>query len=187
MVVAHEKGVADRLTLVRAPVAMTEPNLDLMRVNPISKIPTLELDDGLAIQDSLVICAYLDALDGTPTMVPVAGRARWEALSRHALLNGLLDILILLRNERERPDGARSERHIAAFELKKKSALDTIATWSPEPCGDRIDLVQISLGCLLGYLDFRYAATQWRETYPQLAEWQQGFANRPAARATEPS
>lgn len=187
MVAAHEKGLTDRLELVRNPVAMTAPNAELMRVNPLSKLPTLELPDGIVLQDSGVICAYLDALEGPATLFPVAGQARWQVQARHALVNGLLDVLILLRNERERPDGARSQPHIDAFQVKKAAALETIEQWQLEPCGQTIDMVHITVGCMLGYLDFRYAADDWRTTCPALARWYEGFAARPSAIATQPA
>lgn len=187
MVAAHEKGLVDRIELVRNPVAMTKPNAELMRVNPLSKLPTLEVPDGIVLQDSGVICAYLDALEGPATLFPAGGQAFWQGLARHALLNGLLEVLVLLRNERERPDGARSQPHIDAFEVKKAATLREIASWPPEPCGQEIDIVQITTGCLLGYLDFRYADEDWRAAYPTLAEWYETFAARPSAIATVPS
>jgi len=187
MVAAHEKGLTNRLALVRNPVAMTAPNAELMRANPLSKLPTLELSDGIVLQDSGVICAYLDALEGPPILFPVAGQACWQVHARHSLVNGLLDVLILLRNERERPDGARSQPHIDAFEVKKAAALREIASWALEPCGQTIDIVQVTTGCLLGYLDFRFADEDWRGAYPTLAQWYETFASRPSAIATMPS
>jgi glutathione S-transferase len=64
MIVARERGLAGRITCVRTVAAMTKPHAELMQDNPLSKIPTLVLDDGSAIYDSPVICEYLDALDG---------------------------------------------------------------------------------------------------------------------------
>ena len=37
-------------------------------LNPLRQIPTLVLDDGQAIHDSRVICAYLDSVSGRPTL-----------------------------------------------------------------------------------------------------------------------
>jgi len=48
MVFAHEVGLAGRIETVRTLVAMTQANRDLMRVNPLGKIPTLITDDGRA-------------------------------------------------------------------------------------------------------------------------------------------
>ncbi|WP_204313808.1 glutathione S-transferase N-terminal domain-containing protein, partial [Raoultella planticola] len=60
MVAANELGLQDRFERVRTVVAMTTPNLALLPDNPLSKIPTLVLDDGQRLYDSLTICEYLD-------------------------------------------------------------------------------------------------------------------------------
>ena len=52
MIVAHEKGVVEKLELVPAPVNPLQP-LDLaIAVNPLGKIPALTLDDGTVIYGS---------------------------------------------------------------------------------------------------------------------------------------
>jgi len=58
MIVAHERGLADRITRLRTVAAMTKPHAQLMIDNPLSKIPTLVLDDDTAIYDSRVICEF---------------------------------------------------------------------------------------------------------------------------------
>jgi len=85
MIVAHERGLAGRLQCVRTVAEMTKPHAELMKDNPLSKIPTLVLDDGTALYDSPVICEYLDALDGSPKLFPRRGQARFIALRRQAL------------------------------------------------------------------------------------------------------
>lgn len=44
---------------------------DFLRLNPLGKLPVLELDDGSAIAESLAICRYLEALHPNP---PLMGR-----------------------------------------------------------------------------------------------------------------
>jgi glutathione S-transferase len=46
---------------------------------------------------------------------------------------------------------------------------------------------QISVGCALAYLDFRHDARNWRAGRAVLAEWFQGFAERPSMKATAPA
>ncbi len=47
-------------------------------------------------------------------------------------------------------------------------------------------LGQIAAGCALGYLDFRFAADNWRAGRPGLAAWAEGFAKRPSMMASAP-
>ena len=102
MIVVHERGLIGRLNCVRTVAAMTTPHAELMRDNPLSKIPTLVLDDGNALYDSPVICEYLDAFDGEPQLFPRDREPRMIALRRQALGDGFLDLLVLARNERLR-------------------------------------------------------------------------------------
>ena len=80
MIFAHEVGLAGRIELIRTPVAMTQANRDLLRINPIGKIPALITDDGMVLYDSTVICEYLDSLHSGPKYFPQAPDERWRAL-----------------------------------------------------------------------------------------------------------
>ena len=126
MIVAHEMGLVDRLTLVRTVAASDQPHPELMRDNPLSKIPTLVLDDGTVLYDSPVICEYLDRLHAGPKLFPPGGAERMTALRRQALGDGLLDFLLLWRDERARPQP--SDVHLASFAAKRKAALAAIDT-----------------------------------------------------------
>ena len=74
MIVAHDIGVAGRIECVRTVAAMMKPHPDLMIDNPLSKIPTLVLDDGTVLYDSAVICEYLDHLHDGPKLFPAPFR-----------------------------------------------------------------------------------------------------------------
>ena len=49
-----------------------------------------------------------------------------------------------------------------------------------------LNLGQIAVGCALGYLDFRFAAEDWREGRPALDAWYKSFAQRGSMQATVP-
>jgi glutathione S-transferase len=188
MVCAHELGLVDRLELVRSVAAMQKPNARLMQDNPLSKIPTLVLDDGFTLLDSAVICEYLDDLGGGTLFPPVTADAgpalRWQALRWQALGDGLLDALILWRNERER--AAPLQALLDAFDLKTRATLkvldDEVQALEETP----LSIGHITIACALGYLDYRFDAWGWRAAAPRLAEWEARIRSRPSFRNTEP-
>jgi glutathione S-transferase len=184
MIAAHETGLADRLTLVRTVVAMTAPNALLLADNPLSKIPTLVLEDGSPLYDSLVICEYLDALHDGRKLFPADAKARWTALRRHALANGLLDLLILWRNEHERE--VPSQAHLAAFALKCKAALAALESEARALAAAPFGSGHIAIGCALSYADFRFPDLDWRARHAEIAAWHASFSQRGSARATAP-
>lgn len=184
MIAAHELGLVGQIDCMRSVAAMSAPNPAIMVDNPLSKIPTLVLDDGTVLIDSDVIVEYLDSLGGA-TLLPQAGHARWDALSRQALASGLTDVLILWRNEREKPTVQQSEAWLAAFATKTQATLDRFERDARAVAAKPLDVGHIALGCALSYLDFRFGDLHWREGRPALACWHESFVARPSARATE--
>lgn len=184
MIVAHERGLADRITCVRTVAASTKPHAELMKDNPLSKIPTLVLDDGVALYDSPVICEYLDALDGLPQLFPAEPKALLTALRRQALGDGFLDLLVLLRDERLRAQP--SELHLASAATRKAAILDYLEQDAATLALPPFSIGHIAIGCALSYLDFRYADEDWRSNRPLIASWHKGFALRPSVQATVP-
>ena len=184
MVCAHELGIVERIELVRSVAAMTKPNEKLMRDNPLSKIPTLVLDDGRVLFDSLVICEFLSDMAGG-TLFPAAPEAKWQALRWHAFGDGLLDVLILWRNERER--AAPSPELIDAFDRKTRASLALLDAEAGRLEAASFSIGHVTLACALGYLDYRFAALGWRALAPRLAAWHQPLVARPSIRATVPT
>lgn len=183
MVCAHELGVVDRIELIRSVAAMAKPNARIMQDNPLSKIPTLVVDD-FALFDSLVICEYLDTLaDGS--LFPSDGWDKWQALRWHAFGNGLLDLLILWRNERERQ--VPLSPLIDAFDVKTQASLKQLDDEAQALTEMPFSIGQVTIGCALGYLDYRFAALDWRAIAPGLGEWFRVVSERPSFRATEPA
>jgi glutathione S-transferase len=184
MIVAHEAKLVGRLTLVRTVAATTQPHPDLMRDNPLSKIPTLVLDDGTVLYDSPVICEYLDELNSGPKLFPRDPVARMTALRRQALGDGFLDFLLLWRDERGRAQ--KSEVHLASFAARRKATLAAMESEIDALAATPFDIGHIAFGCALGYIDFRFAAEDWRTGHSRLARWHADFCARPSVRATEP-
>jgi len=183
MICVHELGLLDRLELVRSVAAMLKPNPAIMADNPLSKIPTLVREDGLVLFDSLVICEYLNALaDGS--LFPAAGDAKWHALRWHAFGNGLLDALILWRNERERD--VPLQALMDAFALKTQASLIQLEREAPALAAAPFSIGGVTVACALGYLDYRFDALDWRKQAPRLAEWHAQLNERASLRDTEP-
>jgi glutathione S-transferase len=183
MVAAHELGLVDRLSLVRTVVAMKATNKDLLPDNPLSKLPTLVLDDGTPLYDSVVICEYFDTLHNGTKLFPVDPKAKWTALRRHALGDGLLELLILWRNEREREHPAPA--FLTSFQEKYDATLDALEKDAAGLAATPFGIGHIAIGCALSYSDFRFPDLDWRGHHPQIAAWHKTFSERPSARATE--
>jgi glutathione S-transferase len=165
---------------------MMKPHPELMIDNPLSKIPTLVLDDGAALYDSAVICEYFDGLHGGTKLFPGSPRERMTALRRQALGDGWLDALVLWRGELMRPTAQQSQPYLASFAVRNDATLAALEREAPALESSAFSIGHIALGCALGYLDFRFADRRWRSDHPKLASWHANVAARPSFRATEP-
>jgi glutathione S-transferase len=187
MIVAHEVGIADRIDTVRTVVAASEPNIELMKENPQSRLPTLRLTDGSAIYDSRVICEYLDTLHNSEKLFPANDPERLTALRRHALGDGMLDTMLAWRGEVVRAPAQQSIKHMQAWKLKTKISVDTLEEKEVDALsGSRFSIGHIAIGVALGYIDFRFPDLEWRKGHPRLTKWHETFAARPSVKANEP-
>ncbi len=186
MVLLHEARALDRVTLVPASGTPLDPGTLPVDRNPLGKIPALERPDGPTLYDSRVITRYLDDRLGAG-LYPPAPRL-WDTLVLEATADGMADAAVLMRYEEHvRPAASRSPDWSEAQWHKIDRALSAVeGRWISHLHGP-LDMGQIALGCLLGYLDFRQPARDWRAARPALAAWWQAAADRPAFRATAPA
>lgn len=178
MVCAHELGLTDNIELI-------DEYADLSATNPLSKVPALVTDEGVAIYDSLVICIYLDGLAPTPVLIPTDPKSRVKVLISHALSNGVMDAAVATVGENRRPADRQWDDFKASQRGKIERALDALEKDCPT-AADTLDLSTISLGSMLGYLDLRMPELGWRERCSSLAGWYAGFSQRASMQATDP-
>jgi glutathione S-transferase len=59
-----EKALEDRVEIMEAKTRI--PRSPYYQINPSGRVPYLVDDAGIGMEDSQLICAYLDSLDGKP-------------------------------------------------------------------------------------------------------------------------
>ena len=185
-VCALELDLAGRIELAVVTVQPSKPNLELARENPLIKIPALNTSDGTVLYDSRVICEYLDALAGGHELFPAPSAARWDALRRQALGDGIMDAGILRRYElAQRPEALHWADWLAGQQAKVDHGLDA-AEREARGWGETFDIGHVTLACALGWIDFRFPDSGWRATRAQLAAWFKRASERPSLAQTMP-
>lgn len=183
-VVLHETGQTGDVELVQAQASPVQTGADLASVNPAGKIPALIRDEGPALYDSRVICRFLDARAGSG-LYPES--RLWDVLTLEATGDAMMDAGVLMIYERRaRPEAERSESWVEGQWARIDRCLDALnQRWMSHLAGP-LDMGHISVGCALGYLDFRHDARNWRQGRDALAGWFEGFAARDSMTATAP-
>jgi glutathione S-transferase len=180
-IAAHYLGLQDRINIVAADTS--DPNDSLRGQNPLGKIPALILADGGTLYDSRVIVEYLDHLAGGGRLIP-AGLLRFDVLRLQALADGAMDAALLQVYEvRMRPEEIRSASW-TAYQAEKVTRVLAALEAGLGLFNPVLDVGQIGVACLLGYLDLRFAGA-WRATHPKLVAWLAAFSGAvPAFEAT---
>jgi glutathione S-transferase len=147
---------------------------EIMKSNPLGKVPCLVMEGGEAVFDSRVIVEYLDTLSPVGKLIPPPGRERTEVRTWEALADGMLDAAILARLEQTWPGRTEAQRSAAWVERQMGKLEASLKSMSqglgdkPWCAGTYFTLADVAVGCALGYLDFRFPQIGWRTTYPNL-------------------
>jgi len=185
MFIAHHLGLADRIEKLPSAAHPVNRDKSILPSNPLGQVPTLVTDDRMVLFDSRVICEYLDQL-GKGSFFPASGAARWKALTEQSLADGVLDAALLSRYEGAvRPESFRWADWTAGQMDKIAVGLSHFER-SIDAKAQRIDIGTVTLGCALGYLDFRFPDIGWRGKNPNLAGWFETFSALPGMQATKP-
>src|SRR5258708_4454401 len=160
-IAAIELNLIDKIELTAATVAPGTANEEYQRITPLKKLPVLILNNGDVILDSYVIVEYLNELAGG-ALIPDYGPTRWKVKTDHAVLQGMLDAMLLCRYEKMvRPQGmqwqAWSDDHWnrAWTGMARFEARDDVLNGPPT-------IAPIALLFLLRYAAFRFAAFRRR-------------------------
>jgi glutathione S-transferase-like protein len=97
--------------------------------------------------------------------------------------DGILDALILCRYETVWPEDRRWSGWTDG--QMRRAHLGLAAVEGEDLSGPRT-IGYITIGCMLGYLDFRFPNDGWRQRHPKLAGWYKEFAELAAMKATQP-
>jgi glutathione S-transferase len=165
---------------------------DILKSNPLGKVPCLVMEGGEAVFDSRVIVEYLDTLSPVGKLIPPTGRERIEVRTWEALADGLLDASILARLEATwggRTAEQRSQTWIDRQMSRVTASLKSMSQGlgdKPWCHGNAFTLADVSVGCALGYLDFRFAHIAWRSDYPNLHKLYDKLAARQSFIDTAP-
>ena len=160
--------------------------------NPLGKVPCLIMDGSEAMFDSRVIVEYLDTLSPVGKLIPQQSRERAEVKTWEALADGVMDAGLLLRMEATWVHRADSERSQAWMDRQRGKINNGIAAMAkglgdkPFCSGIHLSLSDIAVGCVLGWLDYRFPEIDWRADHANLVKLYDKLMLRPSFADTKP-
>lgn len=156
-------------------------------MNPLGKVPVLEIAPGSYLFESALVVHYLDHVDGK-SIEPKDAAGYWQSQWWQALGNGIIDAVVARLLETRRPEQKQMPEKMAREEARIRRALDVGEKAFRDGrflVGDRFTLADLVLGVALQYTDFRYPH-DWRSRAPRLARWHAGIVRRRSFEETLP-
>jgi glutathione S-transferase len=183
-VVIIEKGLSEKVEVISAKTRTTDS--PYYQINPSGRVPHLVCDDGVGLEDSGLICSYLDHLDGHPSFALPTGEAGFEARRLEALVRSTLDGLAVLGREKWRPVNEQSPKIVLHETDRARRLLNLWEQQINHPLfQEPLNMVQIVFGCTLGFADL-IPDFVWRSTHPNLNSWFEAISARPSFLETRP-
>jgi len=183
-----EKGI-NNVPFVQVNLATadnTKP--EFLKMNPMGRVPVLELDDGTYIAESVAICRYFEEIKPEPRLMGVDAKdkAVVEMWNRRMEFEILSNTAGAFRNTSDFFKGRIPQvkeygeicRNAA---VKRLEWLDTVLADREFIAGPRYTIADIT--ALIG-IDFgRTTGIKIQENQKNLARWHQAVSSRPSAKA----
>lgn len=181
-IVAREKGLAGRIEEIVVDPYANAP--ELLGSNPVVQVPTLIAEDGLPLNDSPVICDYLDRIGSGDRLLP-QDNANWLRVKRlETLGNQALEMGVKLVLEKRRPEHERSGMWIERWTLNMGRALDALE--AEHLSSDTVDMGSITAAIATTWIGFRHPDYDWKTGHPQLVAFSEAMEMRDSFKATFP-
>lgn len=180
-IVAREKGITVEEIFVD-PYANAP---ELVASNPVVQVPTLIADDGLPINDSPIICEYLDMVGSGPRLLPESGPDRLRVRRVEVLADGLLEMGVKLVLEKRRPETERSPSWMTRWSENMHRCLDALE--AAKPSADDFHIGTLTTGVALTWIGFRHPDFDWSTGRPGLVALREALEARPSFAETRPA
>jgi glutathione S-transferase len=153
----------------------------LLEANPLGKVPTLILDNGTTVFDSVVICQYLDGLNDKSIMIPREAGERLEVLKWEAFSDDLVTTAINLYMEKMRHPQDFHKDFCTTLESNIRGAYKYIEKDLPKL--QKFNLGAVAVASAIGYVHFRLPHLKVEGA---LAKWFDDISKRPSMAQTIP-
>ena len=169
---------------------------DYLKINPRGVVPTLLLDDGSIIDESIAICRYFEMLNPEPNLMGRGAKemATIESWQRHIEFDGMFQIASIFRNSapnfanRAHPGSAPDLPQIPELAERGRALLpgffemlESRFASSEFVAGERYTVADISA---LVTVDFaRWVKVRVPEHHTHTRRWYEVVSARPSARA----
>jgi glutathione S-transferase len=178
-----EKALEDRVEIVAAKTRVA--NSPYYQINPSGRVPYLIDDSGFGMEDSQLICAYLDNLNCKPRFHDVARQTDWAYQQIEFSARSMCDGVSVWLREMARPASDRSPA-VLAHELARAQRMADVFE-------DRVADPLMQGGLTMAHLILAVTLDAAKRGFgdltagrPRLAAWMRSLSELPSMQRTAP-
>jgi len=179
-----EKALEDRVAVIVAKTRVA--NSPYYQINPSGRVPYLIDDAGVGMEDSQLICAYLDGLDGKPRFHDAARQTDWVYQRIEFAARNMCEGICVWVREMSRPESERSPTVLGHEVARAQRTADAFETRIADPLlqgpptmAHLLLAVALDVAAKRGFGDL----TTGR---PQLGAWMRSMSALPSMQRTAP-
>ncbi|QIT54641.1 glutathione S-transferase [Aquisalimonas sp. 2447] len=155
---------------------------ELVRANPLVRVPTLVTDDGTPLTECLLLIRFLEREWPSHSLLPKTGYSR--NMSEAGLAMGLIDTAVHKLLGRKIAGDAFDES--ALGQRRNRAVVSALDAMDKAPPGPFPELGAIATLVALDYLAFRFPEFDWPKGRPALTAWHADHAGRSSVTETAP-
>ena len=183
-ILAIEKALEDRVEIIAAKTRAADSSY--YRINPSGRVPYLIDDSGVGMEDSQLICAYLDHLDGKPRFHDPKRRTDWAYQQLEFSARNMCEGICVWIREMARPASERSPTALAHEVTRAQRMADVFEGGMADPLMQGApNMAQLILAVALDVARKR-GLGDLTTGRPQLATWMRSMSELPSMQRTAP-
>jgi glutathione S-transferase len=179
-----EKALEDRVEIIKAKTRTV--GSEYYQINPSGRVPYLVDDAGIGMEDSQLICAYLDSLDGKPRFHDLRRASDWAYLRLEFAARSMCEGICVWVREMSRPASERSPTVLAHEVARAKRMADVFEDRVADPLMQGAPcMAHLILAAALDVARKR-GFGDLTDSRPRLATWKRSISNLPSMQRTTP-
>jgi glutathione S-transferase len=184
-IIVIEKALDDRVEIIAAKTRT--PGSPYYQINPSGRVPYLVDDAGVGMEDSQLICAYLDGLDGNPRFHKASGAPDWAYLGLEFAARSMCDGIAVWGREMARPENERSPTTLAHEAARTQRMADFFEDRVADPLMQGPPAMAHLILAVAVETARRRGLGDLTAGRPQLTSWMRPIAELPSMQRTAPS
>jgi glutathione S-transferase len=130
-IIVIEKALEDRVEIIEAKTRT--PGSPYYQINPSGRVPYLIDESGVGMEDSQLICAFLDGLDGRPRFHNASHASDWAYLRLEFAARSMCEGIAVWGREMARPENERSPTTLAHESARAQRMADFFEDRTTDP------------------------------------------------------